>query len=70
MKKKKEINQVLLIISDYGNPKMGRFGHNWAMDCPFSSDATKEIKEGFAKSQIEIYKPFSEGSMSYCFHEK
>lgn len=70
MKKTKPINQVLLIISDYGNPKMGRFGHNWAMDCPFSSDESKEIKEEFAIKQIEIYKPFSEGRISYCFHEK
>jgi len=70
MKKKKPINQVLLIISDTGNTKMGRFGNNWAMDCPFSSDVAKEVKEEFAKKQIEIYKPFTEGKVSYCFQEK
>ena len=70
MKKTKPINQVLLIISDTGNTKMGRFGNNWAMDCPFSSDVTKEVKEEFAKKQIEIYKPFTEGKVSYCFQEK
>lgn len=70
MKKTKPINQVLLIISDTGNTKMGRFGNNWAMDCPFSSDVAKEVKEEFAKKQIEIYKPFTEGKVSYCFQEK
>lgn len=70
MKKTKQINQILLIISDSGNPKMGRFGHNWAMDCPFLSDVDKEVKEEFAKKQIETYKPFSEGRITYCFHEK
>lgn len=70
MGKVKEINQILLIISDSGNPKMGRFGHNWAMDCPFSSDIAKEIKEEFAKKQVEIYKSFTEGRVTYCFHEK
>lgn len=70
MKKTKQINQILLIISDSGNPKMGRNGHNWAMDCPFLSDVDKEVKEEFAKKQIEMYKPFSEGRITYCFHEK
>jgi hypothetical protein len=70
MKKKKEINQILLIISDSGNPKMGRFGHNWAMDCPFSSDVTKEVKDEFAKKILDVYKPYSEGRVSYEFHEK
>ena len=70
MKKTKPINQVLLIISDTGNTKMGRYGNNWAMDCPFSSDVSKEVKEEFAKKQIENYKPFTEGRVSYCFKEK
>lgn len=70
MKKTKQNNQVLLVISDSGNPKMGRHGNNWAMDCPFSSDVAKEVKEEFAKKQIEIYKPFTEGKVSYCFQEK
>ena len=70
MKKVKVINQVLLIISDVGNPKLGRFGNNWAMDCPFSSDVDKDIKDEFVKKQVEIYKPFSEGRVSYSFHEK
>jgi hypothetical protein len=70
VKKTKQINQVLLIISDTGNPKMGRFGNNWAMDCPFSSDVSKDIKDEFAKKQVELYKPFSEGRVTYCFHEK
>ena len=71
MKKTKKIqNQVILIISDGGNPKMGSFGNNWAMDCPFLSDVTKDIKEDFAKKQVELYKPYSEGKVSYQFHEK
>lgn len=70
MKKTKQINQVLLIISDSGNPKMGRHGNNWAMDCPFTSDVTKDVKEDFAKSQVQMYKPFSEGKVTYSFLEK
>lgn len=49
---------------------MGRFGNNWAMDCPFSSDVSKDVKDEFAKKQVELYKPFSEGRVTYCFHEK
>ena len=70
MKKTKQINQVLLIISDSGNPKMGRFGHNWAMDCPFLSGVTKDIKDEFAKKQVELYKPYSEGKVSFEYFEK
>jgi subtilisin-like proprotein convertase family protein len=70
MKKVKETNQVLLVISDTGNPKMGRFGHNWGIDCPFLSDANKEMKDEFAKKQLELYKDFTEGRVSYYYHEK
>lgn len=27
-------------------------------------------EEEFAKKQVELYKPFSEGRVTYCFHEK
>jgi hypothetical protein len=66
----KQVKQVLLVISDSGNPRMGRYSYNWWMDCPFLNDIDIETKETFAKKQVEIYKEFAEGKISYYFHEK
>lgn len=70
MKKTKEQNQVLLIISDSGDPKTGRFGHNWVMDCPFLSNVTKDVRNDFAKKQVALYKNYGVGEISYEFVEK
>jgi hypothetical protein len=63
------MNELKLVIIDYGDPSVGMMGNQWEIRCPFS-DKDPDDRELFRKSMIEIYGEYAEGKLSSYYSDE